>query len=103
LLNVNASHPINAMLNYAYGVLEARLRIQAVTDGFDPTLGIMHHGRREKSAYVFDLMEPERPRVDAAILSFLTDNALASADFVIRTDGVCRLSPQLARRLTSLV
>jgi hypothetical protein len=99
LLNINASHPINAMLNYAYATLEARLRIQAIADGYDPTIGIMHNGRREKSAYVFDIMEPERPKVDAAVLAFVADHTFSAADFVIDEGGVCRLSPQLARRV----
>ena len=99
LKNVNASHPLNAMLNYAYGVLQSQLQVQAVADGFDPTLGIMHHGRRDSPAYVFDLMEPERPAVDAAILRFAADHAFCGADFTIREGGVCRIAPQLARRI----
>jgi CRISPR-associated endonuclease Cas1 len=103
LLNINASHPINAMLNYAYGVLETKLRVRAIADGFDPTIGIMHHGRREKSAYVFDLMEPERPRVDAAILRFIDEHTFVAADFNVTDGGICRLSPQLARRVCEFV
>ena len=103
LLNINASHPVNAMLNLSYAALEANLKIKALADGYDPTIGIMHHGRREKSAYVFDIMEPERPKVDRLILNFLADNPLASADFVIRTDGVVRLNPRLAAHVCGLV
>jgi CRISPR-associated protein Cas1 len=103
LKNVNASHPINAMLNYAYGVLQSQLQVSAVADGFDPTLGIMHHGRRDAPAFVFDLMEPERPTADAAILAFVAENTFSGGDFTIREDGVCRLSPQLARRVCGIV
>jgi len=102
LKNVNASHPLNAMLNYGYAVLQSQLQVRAVAEGFDPTLGIMHHGRRDAPAYVFDLMEPERPRVDAAILAFVAEHTFTGADFTITEDGVCRLSPQLARRIASL-
>lgn len=100
--NINASHPINAILNYGYGVLQAQLNIKAVADGCDPTIGIMHHGYRGSPAYLFDLMEPERPRVDAAILAFVAENTFSAADFTIREDGVCRVSPQLARRVSQL-
>jgi CRISPR-associated protein Cas1 len=103
LKNCNASHPMNAMLNYAYTVKQAHLHIQAVADGFDPTIGIMHHGRRGLAAYVFDLIEPERPKVDAAILGFVQSRKFAAADFIIRSDGVCRLSPQLARAVVGLI
>jgi CRISPR-associated protein Cas1 len=99
LLNRNASHPANAMLNLSYAALEANLKIKAVGDGYDPTIGIMHQGRRDNSAFVFDLMEPERPKIDAAILSFLANHPLSAADFVIRSDGVVRLAPQFAARI----
>ena len=50
----------------------------------------------------FDLIEPERPKVDAAILKFVAENEFAVTDFVLTRDGVCRLSPQLARAVSSL-
>jgi CRISPR-associated protein Cas1 len=56
--NRNAAHPVNAILNYAYTVLESELRIKAIADGYDPTIGIMHEGRDGSSKFVFDLMEP---------------------------------------------
>ncbi|MGH7024903.1 MAG: CRISPR-associated endonuclease Cas1 [Caulobacteraceae bacterium] len=101
--NVNASHPVNAMLNYAYAALQGQLQVQAVAEGYDPTLGIMHHGRREAPAYVFDLMEPLRPAVDEAVLRFVLATTFSAGDFTLREDGVCRLSPQLARRVCALI
>lgn len=101
--NRAASHPVNAMLNYAYAVKLAQMQIQAIADGYDPTIGIMHHGRRGKPAYIFDLIEPERPKVDVAILQFIQKRPFAAVDFILRSDGVCRLSPQLARSVAALV
>lgn len=101
--NWKASHPINAMLNYAYAVKAAQLQIQAVADGFDPYAGIMHHSRPDFPAYVYDLIEPERPKVDAAILSFARSRKFSGADFMLRKDGVCRLSPQLARMVATVI
>jgi CRISPR-associated protein Cas1 len=43
--NRNAAHPVNAILNYAYARLESEIRIKAISDGYDPTIGIMHEGR----------------------------------------------------------
>jgi CRISP-associated protein Cas1 len=48
-------------------------------------------------------MEPERPKVDRAIIEFLKTETLHPADFVIRTDGVVRLNPQLARHVVTKV
>ena len=44
--NRNAAHPVNAILNYAYAALESEIRIKAISEGYDPTLGIMHEGKR---------------------------------------------------------
>lgn len=101
--NRNASHPINALLNYAYTVKLAQMQIQAIAEGYDPTIGIMHHGRRGKPSFIFDLIEPERPKIDAAILAFVQDRVFSAADFILRTDGGCRLSPQLARMVAGII
>jgi CRISPR-associated protein Cas1 len=100
--NRNAAHPVNAMLNYAYTVLESEMRIKAIAEGYDPTIGIMHEGRDGSSKFVFDLMEPERPKVDREVLDFVKATVFDPADFTIRGDGVVRLSPQLARHVTNL-
>lgn len=100
--NWKASHPINAMLNYAYAVKATQLQVEAVADGFDPHSGIMHHSRPDFPAYVYDLIEPERPKVDAAVVGFAQSRKFSGADFVLRKDGVCRLSPQLARVVATL-
>jgi CRISPR-associated protein Cas1 len=91
------------MLNYAYSVLLNTLQVEAVAAGYDPTLGIMHHGHNGSPALVFDLMEPHRPKTDAAVLAFAFSETFTGADFVIRSDGVVRLAPQLARRVCQLV
>ena len=101
--NRAASHPINAMLNYGYAVRMAQLQVEAIAEGYDPTIGILHHGKKGNAAYAFDLIEPERPRVDAAVLKFIGENTFAVADFTLNRDGICRLSPQLARAVASLI
>lgn len=101
--NRNATHPVNAMLNYAYAVLEAQVRISAVSEGYDPTVGIMHHDYRAGPALVLDKMEPLRPVVDRAVLDLALSNELQAADFVLRSDGACRLNPELARTVSHRV
>ena len=91
------------MINYAYAVKQAELQIAAIADGYDPTIGIMHNGRRGLPAYIFDQIEPERPLVDRAILNFMSIHQFSGADFILRSDGVCRLSPQLAKTVTALI
>jgi CRISPR-associated protein Cas1 len=70
--------------------------------GYDPKLGVMHESRPDSQALVLDLMEVRRPVVDAAILKFVSTELFAAADFSITEAGVCRLAPQLARRVAQL-
>ena len=100
--NRHATHPVNAMLNYAYAVLESQVRIATVAQGLDPTIGYLHTCRPGRVALVYDLMEPLRPRVDRLVLDFVRSHTFAASDFVLRADGVCRLHPQLANRVAGL-
>src|ERR1700722_8118853 len=87
----HAAHPVNAILNYAYAVLQSRVQIELITNGYDPMLGIMHSDRDDAPAFVLDMMEPDRPKVDRAVLAFLKCSQLHPADFLIQDDGVVRL------------
>jgi CRISP-associated protein Cas1 len=88
--NRNAVQPVNAISNYAYAVLQSQVQIGAVAEGYDPTVGIMHEKHDGSAAFVFDLMEPERPVVGRKVLEFVAGHVFDPADFVIRSDGVCR-------------
>jgi CRISP-associated protein Cas1 len=105
LSNRNAKHPLNAVLNYAYGVLHSQVQIELVAEGYDPRRGIMHVDRKDADAlaFVFDMIEPRRAAIDAKVLKFMLSSAFTGADFVIRADGVCRLAPQLARQVCQIV
>jgi CRISP-associated protein Cas1 len=63
----------------------------------------MHDGNDGWSKFTFDLMEPERPKVDRAVLDFVKATLFDPADFVIRCDGVCRLNPEMARMVMARV
>jgi CRISPR-associated protein Cas1 len=47
-------------------------------------------------------MEPHRPLVDRKVLEFVKGHVFEPADFVIRSDGVCRLNPEMARCIAGL-
>lgn len=103
--NYRATHPVNAMLNYAYGVLTARTQIRLIADGYDPTIGIMHDEEEQRGkypAFALDHIEPMRPVVDRAVLHLVDTVTFTGTDFSIQHDGVCRLNPQLARRVAQL-
>jgi CRISP-associated protein Cas1 len=103
--NRGATHPVNAMLNYAYGVLISRTQVQLIAEGYDPTIGILHGRESERGTYpafALDRMEPMRPVVDRAVLQLVASTTFAGGDFSIQPDGVCRLNPRLARHVVLL-
>jgi CRISP-associated protein Cas1 len=62
----------------------------------------MHHERDGHPARVFDMMEPERPKVDRAVLEFVKRTVFDPTDFTIRGDSILRLNPQMARLAAAL-
>ena len=102
--NRNASHPVNAMLNYVYTALLTDMKIKAIIDGYDPLIGIMHDQREAKkettASFALDLMEPMRPVVDRVILRLIAEETFSGADFDLQSDGVVRVNPELTRRLS---
>jgi CRISPR-associated protein Cas1 len=101
--NRDASHPVNAILNYAYAVLESHVRIEIISRGYDPTIGYLHAFEKYRAALVCDLMEPLRPVVDRSVLEFVHAQTFARADFTLRKDGVCRLNPEMASFVVKLL
>src|ERR1700730_5243351 len=77
--------------------------MQIIADWYDPTIGFLHTYSVDRPALVFDLMEPQRPIVDRKVLEFVQAHTFHPADFTIRADGVCRLNPEMARYLVSIV
>jgi CRISPR/Cas system-associated endonuclease Cas1 len=52
--------------------------------------------------FALDHMEPMRPVVDRAVLQLINAVTFTGADFSIQHDGVCRMNPELARRVSHL-
>ena len=90
------------MPNYGYAVLESQVRIATVSQGLDPQIGYFHSCRPGRAALVYDLMEPLRPQVDRLVLDSVRSHTFAPSDFTLRIDSVCRLHPELAKRMAQL-
>ena len=73
------------------------------SDGYDPTIGIMHEGSDGSSKFIFDLMEPERPKIDARCLISSTGMFSIQPILSFTPDGVCRLNPEMARTVVARV
>jgi CRISPR-associated endonuclease Cas1 len=101
--NRHATHPVNAMLNYAYASLESHVRTMVATTGLDPRFGFLHSSQAGRDALVYDLMEPLRPKADGLVINFVREHTMVPTDFVVTPTGVCRLHSQLAPRVAHLV
>jgi CRISPR-associated protein Cas1 len=98
----NARHPLNAMLNYGYGILANNLRSTIIAAGLDPGIGIIHYSTEIHMPLVCDLMEPLRPESDRLVLEFAMSHTFTPGDFTINRLGACRLNPQIAKAIVGI-
>ncbi len=96
-----AADPVNALLNYAYGLAEVECRLALIAVGLDPGLGVLHTDKKNRDSLAFDLLEPIRPYVDDLVLTLLRRRRFAARDFYETRDGTCRLMPTLTHELAS--
>lgn len=97
-----ANDVVNKALNYGYALLLSRVWLAVHRSGLEPTLGLLHTGRRRSAGLVFDLMEPFRqPVVDKAVLGLIGRGAKLELnekqDLTLRTRAL--LQRAIARRL----
>ncbi len=59
--------PVNAGLNYGYGILKTLCFKSLLLAGLDPYVGFLHTDKSGKPSLVLDFMEQWRPRVDAVV------------------------------------
>ncbi len=77
-----ALDPINAALNYAYGMLLADAIRAVVSCGLDPHAGFLHSSERNKPALALDLCEEFRaPVADSVVIGAFNNGELKSSDF----------------------
>ncbi len=83
-----ARDPFNALLNYAYGVLYARVEKALILAGLDPYLGFMHRDDYNHKSLVYDFIEPYRAWADKTVFSLLAGKKTNQACFETITGGV---------------
>ena len=77
----HASHPINAMLNYAYVVEAGRLARALTAAGFALPIGFLHSDKHGRNSLVWDAIEPLRPLIDAQVFKFIAQREFVRSDF----------------------
>ena len=86
-----ATDPLNAALNFAYGLLLTDLIRAVVACGLDPHAGFLHSSGRNKPALALDLCEEFRtPVAESVVLGAFNNGELTSASFSTVT-GAARL------------
>jgi CRISPR-associated protein Cas1 len=92
----HATHPVNAILNYAYTVAAAQLTRSLIAFGFDSTAGFLHADAQGRHSLTYDALELVRADIDARILPWVASHTWKRADFPVTPEGVVRLQPTLA-------
>ncbi|MFZ0892406.1 MAG: CRISPR-associated endonuclease Cas1 [Thermoplasmata archaeon] len=95
----HARDPVNARLNYAFGLLESRVRTVVHSLGYDPALGYLHEPQDGKSAFVYDLMEGWRELTVNAVLPCAVGTNLKRTGFYQSFRKGWRLRPNAAARV----
>jgi CRISPR-associated endonuclease Cas1 len=95
----DATDPFNAVMNYVYTLLELETRIASETAGLDPDLGLLHVDDRLRESFVYDLLEPLRPKADVWAIELLQKHKLDPSMFHELRDGIVRLDPDLTELL----
>lgn len=88
-----ARDPVNASLNFCYGLLLGDLIRAIVACGLDPHAGFLHSSGRNKPALALDLCEEFRaPVADSVVLGAFNNGELRVSDFTAVT-GSTHLRP----------
>ncbi len=101
-----ASDPINASLNYGYGILYGQVERAVVLAGLDPYAGFLHVDRSGKPSLVLDLIEEFRAAtVDRAVLGLVNKGSALAQDDKGKLDSPTRklLAEKVQERLDAPV
>lgn len=93
-----ATDPLNAALNYGYGILYAQVERALLLAGLDPYAGFLHADRPGKPSLVLDLIEEFRQAVVDRTLIGLVNKGVA-----VEQDEASRLTETTRRRLAEKV
>jgi CRISPR-associated protein Cas1 len=90
----HATNPINAMLNYGYGVMKGCARALCYQYGLEPCLGVHHSDSNYVDGLVLDLVEPVRPLNDKFVRDLLATQTFSRANFRTDERGIVELDDE---------
>jgi CRISPR-associated protein Cas1 len=101
--NMNASDPVNALLNYGYAIVEAEACRAINSAGLDPYVVYLHELAGSKQPLVYDVQELYRWLVDLSIIQLLEDHKLTKSAFVTTENYHTRLRESTAKLLVDYI
>lgn len=93
-----ALDPVNAMLNYGYGVLYRKIEGALIKAGIDPYIGVLHRDNYNRPVLVYDIIELYRVWIDYIVYRLASQNIITDELYSTKEDGSCWLEP-LGRRI----
>ena len=92
---MRSQHPardvVNALLNYAYGMLYGKLEGLLIKAGIDPYIGVLHRDNYNRPVLVYDVIERYRIWADYVVYSLVNQQVVTDDFCTVQTDGACWL------------
>lgn len=82
-----ALDPVNAMLNYGYGILYGKIEGALIKAGIDPYIGILHRDEYNRPVLVYDVIEIYRLWVDYVVYSLACQNSITNDFYSVSSKG----------------
>jgi CRISPR-associated protein Cas1 len=96
--NQKAIHPINAILNFYYGLIEHRLLNDFAYYGLDYNISFLHIPQYNKLPLTYDVIEFLRSDIDKIVLQLAKDKKIKATDFKLTERGYYLLKEQNIKR-----
>jgi len=94
---------MQAMLNYAMGILAARMTRVVIVRGLDASFGFLHDGRKPgRLSLVWDCVEVFRPKLVQAVFGLVDGRAFKKSEFGVFSKKTVGLLPPLAREVAEV-
>lgn len=82
-----ATDVVNAMLNYGYGLLYAKIEGTLIKTGIDPYIGVMHRDDYNRPVLVYDIIELYRVWVDYIVATLVAQGIITDEYYSVKPDG----------------
>lgn len=82
-----AKDPVNAFLNYGYGMLYGKIESALIMAGIDPYIGILHRDEYNRPVLVYDVIELFRLWVDYVVYCLACQNVVTDDYYSISSNG----------------